>query len=282
MTTLRRFPAGRCRVCSLWVRTPLPLAQELDARYREGYWEAYRAEQVTEARHNVHAHAMRWIAERHAAPGLLVDVGCGGGAFLTACRAAGWKGIGYDPSAAAVSHARSLGLEAEARPWPPCPLRDETVDAVTFINVLDHLLDPFEALREARRVLRPRGVVYIRVPNGPFHARLLTSGLLRPLRRLAVFHLYGFSRRSFLYHLPRLGFTDAMVRTAPPSSGDPYGGEGRMRGLVRRGFKVADQWAYRWLAQCGLRDRAWGPSLEVLAVKSAVVPRTTPVRDAGS
>lgn len=225
---------------------------------------------------------MQWIGEHHAAPGLLVDVGCGGGAFLTVCRAAGWKGIGYDPSAAAVIHARSLGLEAEVRPWPPCPFGDETVDAVTFINVVDHLLDPFEALREAWRVLRPGGLVYLRVPNGPFHVGLLTTGLLRPLRRLAVFHLYGFSRRSFLYHLPRLGFTDVIVRTAPPSLGDPYRACGPMSGLARRGLKFADQWAYRWLAQCGLRDRAWGPSLEVLAVKSAVVPRTAPTRDAGA
>jgi len=212
---------------------------------------------------------MQWIKERHPAPGRLVDVGCGGGAFLTVCRAAGWKAIGYDPSAAAVAHARSLGLEAEARPWPPCPLGNETADVITFINVLDHLLDPFEALREAWRVLRPWGLVYIRVPNGTFHGPLLTSGLLRPLRRLGVFHLYGFGRRSFLYHLSRLGFTDVIVRTAPPSLGDPYEAGGPMRGLARRGFKLANRWAYRWLAHCGLRDRAWGPSIELLAAKSA-------------
>jgi len=245
----------------------MPAAQELARWYEEGYWSRYRDEQIGSARQNLYAHTLQWLGAHGLEQGTLVDVGCGGGAFLAACRTAGWRGMGFDPSAAAVAHARTLGLDAYAQPWPPCSLPDATVDAVTFINVLDHLREPFAAIREAWRVLRPQGVLYIRVPNGPVHVRLLT--LLSPvgLGAFPVFHLYGFSRASFLYHLPRLGFADATVRAAPPSSADSYGESSWWKALLRRSLKAMDRGSHRLLTRYGLGATAWGLSIEVMARK---------------
>src|SRR5437879_13925162 len=97
---------------------------------------------------------------------MLVDVGCGGGAFLRHCRERGWSAIGFDPSVQAVAYAREHGLEAYAEKWPPCSLADESADAVTLMNVLDHLRDTFGVVGEAWRILRPGGVLYISVLNG--------------------------------------------------------------------------------------------------------------------
>lgn len=264
---VRKTSIERCRTCGLLVRTPMPSAQELAQWYGDGYWRRYRAEQVGSARQNLYAHALQWLGAHRSRPGVLVDVGCGGGAFLAACRAAGWQGIGFDPSVAAVAHARAAGLEAYAQPWPPCSLSDATVDAVTFMNVLDHLRDPFGAIREAWRVLRPGGLLYIRVPNGPFHVRSLALVAPLGLGSFPVFHLYGFGRASFLYHLPRLGFVGVTLRTALPSSGDPYGGSFGGKALLRTLFKAADRGCYWLLNRCGRGANAWGPSIEVLACK---------------
>jgi len=246
----------------------MPLQEELDARYRDEYWARFQAEQTGPARDNVHQHVLNWLSQAYPAPGTVVDVGCGAGAFLTRCRERAWRGVGVDPSPSAVAHANAMGLEAYVRSWPASLLESETADAVTFINVLDHLRDPFKALQEAWRVLRTGGLLYIRVPNGALHARLMAPLSVIGFGGLPVVHLYGFSRAAFRFHLPRLGFAVRAVRTAPPSQGDAYDVGKRAGGyVVRRFLKKADQSLYAVLAWSGLDRMLLGPSIEVLAVK---------------
>ena len=267
----------RCRVCHLVARAGMPLQEELDDCYRDKYWSCFQAEQIGTARDNVHLHALEWLMQMRPEAGTVVDVGCGGGAFLARCQEREWRGVGVDPSPSAVAYVSAMGLEAYVRSWPSSLLESETADAVTFINVLDHLPDPFTALQEAWRVLRTGGLLYIRVPNGALHARLMAPLSVIGLGGLPVVHLYGFSRAAFRFHLPRLGFAVCAVRTAPPSQGDAYGvGNGSGGAVLRRFLKKADQSLYAVLAWSGLDQLSLGPSIEVMAVK---VP--SPVRPPG-
>lgn len=274
MTVSERNALLRCRVCDLLIRARLPLQEELDARYRDEYWSRFQAEQIGTARDNVHVHAVDWMVQLHPHPGTVVDVGCGAGAFLARCRERGWRGLGVDPCPSAVAHATAMGLEAYVRSWPSSRLENETADAVTFINVLDHLRDPFGALQEAWRVLRTGGLLYIRVPNSRLHARLMVVLSVIGFGKLPVFHLYGFSRKAFRFHLPRLGFAVQAVRTAPPSRGDAYSpGKGSWGGVLKRFLKTADQALYAALSGSGLDRLPVGPSIEVMAVKSSIPVR---------
>jgi SAM-dependent methyltransferase len=256
-----------CPQCGLLSQVEMPTEEETVEWYRETYWKQFGHEQLGAARENVCRHVMERILSGQQSPGLLVDIGCGAGALLKGGARYGWRGIGFELSGPAVSHARSLGLEVYEQSWLPCPLRAESADAVTFLNVLDHLVLPFDALKEAWRVLRPGGQIYIRVPNGPLHDRLsrILSGC--GLNHLTVMHLYGFGRRALSFHLTRLGFEAVDVRTSPPTQADAYGSDGNTRSLFRQFAKRMDRTVYGVMSRASLDRWCWGPSLEALARK---------------
>ncbi len=111
----------------------------------------------------------------------VVDVGCGGGALVRDLAAAGARPIGVEISEEQLAGARSREDGSGARYLvgraEALPLDDASVDLVVFMRSLHHV--PPEhlqaGLREARRVLRSDGAVYVAEPlaEGDFFA--LTS-----------------------------------------------------------------------------------------------------------
>jgi len=73
------------------------------------------------------------------------------------------------------------------------PFADGAFDHVFCIEVLEHVPNPFGALAEMHRVLRPGGVLVLSVPN-PYHVKELIWNLLRIPDRQG--HLYGWTRQT--------------------------------------------------------------------------------------
>ena len=109
---------------------------------------------------------------------IALDVGCGPGNVTGSLgRAAGPDGLALgldlsEPMLARAVRAESgthIGfLRADAQ---RLPLRDETVDAVVSIAVLQLVRDPVAALAEMARVLRPGGRLAVMVPSAGRAAR---------------------------------------------------------------------------------------------------------------
>jgi arsenite methyltransferase len=126
------------------------------------------------------------------AGGVALDVGCGPGNVTAAlAHAAGPDALvlGLDLSEAMLARAvRAVAgpqvgfLRADAQ---RLPLRDETVDAVVSIAVLQLVPDPSAALAEMARVLRMGGRLAVMVPTAGSAARLW-----RMLPNAGV-HLFG-------------------------------------------------------------------------------------------
>jgi SAM-dependent methyltransferase len=73
------------------------------------------------------------------------------------------------------------------------PFDDASFDFAFCIEVLEHLPNPFGALSEIHRVLKPGGVVVLSVPN-PYHVKELLWNLLRIPDRQG--HIYGWTRQT--------------------------------------------------------------------------------------
>lgn len=106
------------------------------------------------------------VQSRFPAPGLIVEGGFGSGANLAAFRDLGYGIFGMDTSVEAVSHARSRGLDRVcqhdlADPWP---VPDRSARAVILLDVLEHMEEPVEVLKQAARVIGPQGGVVVTVP----------------------------------------------------------------------------------------------------------------------
>jgi SAM-dependent methyltransferase len=97
----------------------------------------------------------------------VLDVGCGGGALVRELAARGARAVGLEISEQQLGDARASGIgrfvvgRAE-----DLPLYDDTLDLVLFMRSLHHVPESsmLPALVDARRVLRPGGVVYVAEP----------------------------------------------------------------------------------------------------------------------
>ncbi len=95
----------------------------------------------------------------------VLDLGCRSGA-LSRHFLDGNEVIGLDVDRVALAKAAELGIEpVVANVEEPLPFPDGSFDAVVAGELLEHLRFPDAVLSEARRVLRPGGVIVGSVPN---------------------------------------------------------------------------------------------------------------------
>ncbi|WP_406695436.1 methyltransferase domain-containing protein [Singulisphaera sp. Ch08] len=89
----------------------------------------------------------------------ILDLGCGKGRFARPLAEAGAEMIGLDLSAAMLADARGIArVRGSAR---RLPFAAGSFDAVIAVEVFEHLAAIDDVLNEARRVLRPGGILAI-------------------------------------------------------------------------------------------------------------------------
>lgn len=95
---------------------------------------------------------VKWVTEKK-----VLDVGAGDGVITCKLRA-----TGIDNERSAVHIAQTIGVNVIYGSAYALPFPDNSFDAVTMIDVIEHLGEPEKALKEARRVAP---VLYIATPE---------------------------------------------------------------------------------------------------------------------
>jgi SAM-dependent methyltransferase len=113
-------------------------------------------------RHAVAGDVHEPVARRFVAEGLarVLDVGCGEGELARYLPDDAW--VGLDNSQTMLDRGPAGGVRGEAT---TLPFADESFDGVAILYVLYHLSDPRRALAEARRVMRPGGLIAVAAPS---------------------------------------------------------------------------------------------------------------------
>jgi SAM-dependent methyltransferase len=114
--------------------------------------------------------AVERLRGRIGARATVVDLGCSSGHLLADLRLALPAAllIGVDLVAEGLIWAHTQVPDAALLLADICelPLADESVDGAVCLNVLEHVPDDLQALRELRRILRPGGAAVFVVPSG--------------------------------------------------------------------------------------------------------------------
>ena len=214
-----------CRGCGMVYLDPRPAAGVIQAGYEEV--DDPRFTEQNPERIRTFARSIGSILKR---TGLdprgkrLLDVGCAGGACLVAARELGFEAEGIEPSRCLSAHARSqYGLNVRQGILKPGIYPENSFDAISLWDVLEHVPEPHELLATIGSLLKPDGYLWLSYPNiGSVAARLM--GWRWPFW-LSV-HLHYYRPDSLRRQLERAGFAPLYAR--------PYWPQLRLEYLIER------------------------------------------------
>ena len=166
-----------------------------------------------------HEVVYEWLLDRCTGRDVLeAGAGEGYGADLIADVARRVIALDYDASAVDHVRARYPRVDVRQGNLAQLSLDDGSVDVVVNFQVIEHLWDQGQFVRECVRVLRPGGVLLMSTPNritfspgrdtpiNPFHTRELNAVELTELLTDAGLHVEGVYG---VFHGTRLGELDA-------------------------------------------------------------------------
>ncbi|MBU3714866.1 MAG: class I SAM-dependent methyltransferase [Ferruginibacter sp.] len=171
--TQEQFEVWTCSDCSFVFTQNVPDASSIGKYYASADYISHteiKTGLINRLYHYVRSYTLkrkRKLIQKEAGiyKGFVLDVGCGTGAFLSEMQNAGWKITGIEPDSKARENAlkrydiHSLPNESFFE------LHEESFDVITMWHVLEHVHKLHEYVSKLKRLLKPRGVLLIAVPN---------------------------------------------------------------------------------------------------------------------
>ena len=215
----RWLGAVECRDCGIIFIHPQPTAEEITRMYSKEYFEGdFRCGHVgnyfdESTLNSLADHALINRIKEVKPTGNFLEVGCAGGAFLSAARDAGYHVNGVEYSTEAAEFARKhFGLDVRTGDLEGARYPDDSFDIVFMGDVLEHLPDPVTTIREINRLLRQGGILVIECPmqTNTLFSRVGFTAYTVMGRQTAVqlppYHLFEYRPASMKNLLRRCGF----------------------------------------------------------------------------
>ncbi len=139
--------------------------------------------------------------------GKILDVACGSGTFLSIADKRGWQsnGVEISPTLCKVCE-QNTSANVTNSSFEEVKLTERYYDAITFWDIIEHVLDPVFCIEKAKALLKPGGIVMFCTPNedsllaslGWALYKLTGSYYSYPALALhPIYHTYFFSKKGF-------------------------------------------------------------------------------------
>jgi SAM-dependent methyltransferase len=184
----------------------------MEHEHQQRYYDLGRTYWWLAGKYRIIADVVRRRFRSEARPPRVLDLGCGPGNLLDYLAPHGAT-YGSDFSADALRFCAGRGFPRLFRAdFLRLPVRSDSFDLVTCIDVLEHLQDDRRAVAELHRVLRPKGLLVVSVPAFMFlwgdhdtlygHHRRYTTGEVRERLEAAGFRVVKLSYFEPLFVAP--------------------------------------------------------------------------------
>lgn len=156
------YTYSKCQACGFVYVNPRPTPEEVEEIYTahtnpfdQQEYEGMDVERSTLLR------LVRRI-KKIIPEGRMLDMGCGRGDFLRIAKDHGYDVQGSDLSTASGPHDDVPIFQGFLK---DANFESESFDIIVTRNTLEHIFDPNEDLRELNRLLKPGGLLYVKVPH---------------------------------------------------------------------------------------------------------------------
>lgn len=150
-----------CPSCQFVFREPQPTRGDLENYYQKQWQEI---EGQSDFRDKSLRTADKFLARlsKYTKPGRFLDIGCGPGFYVMAAHLRGWEAYGIDisPPVRIPEDIRIFKGTIEESYFP-----SNHFHACFMSHTLSHLLNPLGTLREVHRILMPKGILVVIIPN---------------------------------------------------------------------------------------------------------------------
>ena len=150
--------------------------------------------------------------EQYKKPGKLLDLGCGIGVLLSQAKRRGWDEYGLDVKKGSITYAKKhYNVKAFEGTLENHKFKENFFDVIVMNDFLEHVPNPLDALKEARRLLKKDGLLFIATPNIDSVMAKISKTYWLHLKPDE--HIYYFSPKTIKILLEKAGFRTIKQRS---------------------------------------------------------------------
>ncbi|QQE11247.1 class I SAM-dependent methyltransferase [Planctomycetota bacterium] len=204
----------------LFERCTYDMPRQTQKQYWESQWQQHDFDiQIKNAKRKAWWPVLNEYVEQLSSDDIIVEAGCGLAQFVYLLQQQDKTVLGLDITDKALHRVKQVynDLQLQLQDVRQFALEDNSVSMMISLGVVEHFQEgPHTILKEAARVIKPGGYLFITVPYSNFFRRCrepitrLKRQLISPFTD-RTFYQYTFSKKLFYQHLQEQGFEPQRV-----------------------------------------------------------------------